>query len=826
MNIKKALLLFVFLFFLNLVFASDLIFDDWVYHQSNITLDDKVFNFRISSQGNALQVSSGSDMIILNKDTCKKFDIKRQFCFNDTYYEEAGSTSNKAYVTIHYLVPKLNITRTIDNNILKVGEYATFESIIKNTGDISVRDVYFVDSFPDNILVKSAGTCQHTDHAVSWNGDISSDQSIVCSYKITTTGAVDVNTIAKASYNDGFQDRTNYSSAIRIYSSSIFTVNSTVLNKTIEIGQETELRINITNTGDDRARVLNFTVKIPSGLNVTYSSIRKETENLYSWSGDVFSNQSKDITIKFIGLKSKSSEIIMNAKYEYQDVIYEIPNIKNNVVIEDKGIELSSNLLSTEHIDSGQEKNIFFSVKNLNNYTDLKNVVLKVKSDLFPGGEYILSNLEKSSYKKIMDITLKIPDVNTTGAYTLKANVTYETLYGDSSSDAFQSTIYVEPVKKLIIGKTISPSSVEEKKEATVTVKIKNDRNTDVENVEVKEILSSGILQRGTTSTTIPLIKKGETKTAYTYTIISPDVINETIYTINTTAKYKQNEQEYLFFSSSSMTVIPKKLKIKITKRVADTDIYKGEIVNVLYTLKNEEAESAKNLVLLFAENEKYDAINVFNYSLASLNPGEEVTVEKEQVRPKEASDKLVLDGSKLYYEDMKGAKFNATSDSLSLKVKDTYMQGPAILLQKTLDAYSVNRSDEVTVLIQLKNIGDESVNLIIRDGDRNWNETVKANSEIALSYKTRFYNPGEFILPKVYAFYDYLGNRYKVSSNVIKINVIDPTIPVSEKKDRETGNTGSSEEIVPEKTTQKKKNFFADFWDTFIGLFSFLKFR
>ncbi len=818
---RKLLLLLLILVLVNSCYAAmDKVFSDWVYNENTIILDNKEFYFKLGSEGNTVLIRSGDDYDIMSLDSCKDFDEKRYICFNESFYETITDPANKAYINVYYKKPKLNITRTVDDNILLVGEEATYSVTIYNRGERNVEDVYYLDDFPENVVLKSVSGCSYKGNDVFFKGAIQRGSHKSCSYRITTINPVDVTTIASVSYNNGFEDLINYSSAIRLYSTPVLIINSTVDNKTIQINEKTNVHINISNSGTKTIEITDFIVKIPAGLNVTFAGITDLGGGRYRWADALTSNNSKGILFIVEGLRTGNSEILINTDYEIDEEKYNITNYKDNVIVEDLGIELDSSVAANERFDANTEKTLSIMAINKNNYTDLKNLFLQFNSTLFSSRIYELSTLGEQEREKVGSVTLTLPDVSTTKTYKIKANVTYETLYGDVGSGKLERSFIVEPVEKLVIKKTISPSEVEEFKEVTVTVQVLNDKNVDVENVDVKEIFHNDIIQRGTTSTRIERINESDTVTAYEYTIVAPDVTNDTYYNITTIASYTKDDQEFSYSKDIRFKVKPKKLKIDVTKTVSDTDIHKGEIINVRYSIENTDEEPANNLVLKFADNENFDAINTYEYRLDNLNPDEIITIEEEQIRSKASGSRLVIDGSVLSYQDKNGANFNTTSTSLALRVQDTYMQGPAIMLKKIADRYDINTSEEINVTINVSNIGNEDANILIVDGDRTWNKTINAGSKKIISYKTRMYEEGEISLPKVYAYYDYLGNRYRAVSNLVKVKVTSPKIQIEEKQEVE-------EEIEPEPIIEEEKqevkeevSFFRRIWYTILNIF------
>jgi len=808
---KLFLLLIIVSLFSTSCFAADKVFSDWVFSEDTITLDNKEFYFKIGSEGNSVLVRSENDYEILSLNSCKDWDVKRKICFNESFYETAGDPANKAYINIYYKKPKLNISRTIDDNILLVGEEATYSVTIHNRGEIDARDVYFLEDFPDNVVLESVNGCSYDNNNVFYKGDIPKGNPLSCSYTITTTKPVDFTTSASVRYNNGFEDVINYSSALRLYSSNVLSLNSTIENRTIQINEKTNFHINLTNEGIDPIEVEQLIIKIPEGLNVTFEGARRISKGKYEWSGTLYSNSTEGIFFILEGLRTGGSEILINVDYEINEEKYKITNYKENIVVEDKGMMLDSGISEGQKFDANTPVTISLIGINKNNFTDLKNLKVSFNSTLFPSRKFELSTLGEQEKKRIGSVTLTLPDVISTETYKIFGNVTYETIYGDKGSAKFERSFSVEPIEKLTIIKSITPKQVQEFKEATVKVQVRNDKNVDVENVDVKEIFNSAFLQRGTTSTRLTRLNKSDTILAYEYTIIAPDVINETSFNITTKVSYTDdNKNEFSYSKAEGFTVIPKKLKIDIRKTVADTEIYTGEIVDVRYTIKNTDEESAKNIKMLFTENQYVDTINSYNYTLGMLNPDE--------IRPKITTDKLVISGSTIFYEDLQGSRFNTTSSSLTLKIKDSYIEGPAFILEKSVNKHVLNTSEEFEVKVNVTNIGNEKGNILIIDGDKKWNKTIAAGDEEIFEYKTRIYEPGEINLPKIYGYYNYLGNSYRAVSNQIKIKVNSPEIQIKEPvQEEEPVEEEPAQEIEEE---EEEAGFIKWLWRSILNIF------
>ncbi|MBN2422118.1 hypothetical protein JXB41_02735 [Candidatus Woesearchaeota archaeon] len=815
---KKIILILGFLILIPVISAKELVYNDWVFNNQTIYLDSKEYAFLVSNAGNNLIVKFDGYFEVIDKRECILVS-PREFCFNGSSYSNEINDF-KAYIEISYLKPELEIRRTIDNNILKVGEDANFEIEITNTGDITSKDADFIEEFPAQVVIKSvSGACDKIGNKISWHGDIKTNEIISCEYEIYTTEKIDSVLKAAVFYNDGFSDQVTYSGPIHLYSSSILGMDFSATKDQIQINENTELFINLTNTEGEAIEITKLEIKIPDELIVDKTSLEKEN-NVYKWEGKIKSNDAKSLSFLLSGKLTGVSVINGNMEYEYNNIEFKNLNFKTNVKVKEQGLEIDSSLADNTRYDSNQ--NIAFRVKvnNKNEYSDIKNIEFNIDTELFYVDNKSLDSIEKNRTALVLNMNSPVANVYTTENFPVLINISYESVYGEKFFQSLTRNIIVEPIKKIIIKKTISPVSVEEKKQAVVKVDITNERNIDLENIYVSEFLPSGLSIEGPVSAIVEL-KKGETKTAYSYKIIVQEVQNTSNFILNTTAKYSKDEKSYLFTGSGTLEVIPKKLKISVQKSVTEKEVYMGEIIPVKYVIENQEQEPAFNLILYASENNYIDTLNNFNFSIPKLNPGEKIIIEKEQIRPKKTGE-IIIDSSVIYYEDIKGRISSTESSSFALNVKESHSKGPVIIIEKSSDIYVTDVNDNVEITLKIKNTGDEDADIALSDNDKTWGMKISANKEEIINYNLSFPDPGEITLGRAYAYYTYLNNEYRTCSNQIKVKVME------EEKNSEEENqlTESEENNEPLTNTGKepesnlKKNIFRRFFDWIFSVF------
>ncbi|MBU0758700.1 MAG: DUF11 domain-containing protein, partial [Nanoarchaeota archaeon] len=770
--------------------ASEIAYSDWIYNNQTLELSNAKYTFLLGSKGQSLLIKFDAELKTLNKNEC--IDLSQTtICFNSSQYLP-DLRDYKAYVDIVYYKPEIEIDRSVDNNILKIGESAVFTVVIKNKGEYEAKDIVFTDEFPKEFHIDDiTGECIIDDDKIYWKGNLDVAESKTCTYTFYTSEEVDVNLNAAAEYYDGFSSQTKYSDETHIYSSSVLKIEIRTTKSKVQIGEEVEVSLNLTNLEEKKIEISNLQISFPEGLIIDRAPLSKKG-NAYIWDGELEAEKKEDFTFKLRGKLTGVSVVQGTLDYEYEDIVF--PNIafKEKIEVEEKGITFDSNIADNKKFDANQKIEFILKAKNNNIYTDLIDIDLKFETELlkFPADEFDM--IEKNRTKVIVNGNSFAPDANTTIKYPVNVTLNYDSLYGEHFEESLYFNIIVEPIKKLVITKSYNPGTIEEGQVSEITVNVKNERNTDIDNIFVYETLPAGLKIDGSTSNYINL-KKGETKTAYTYKITGPSLFNDTEYEINSSARYEEEDgKNYLFIGSQILKVVPKRLQITITKQIPNQELYAGQYIPVTYTLQNKEKDPAFNLVLHASEGQGYDTVNNFVFLLPTLNPGETVKIQKEQIRPKKEG-KIVVDGSLLEYEDKAGRSGQALSSSVSLDVKESFFEGPAVIIEKSANTSIAAVGDPVKITVKFENIGSDRASINVRDIAEHLIDVDAGESE-EISYDLILEEEGEIELLRTEAEYSYQNNVYHTFSNKYKIKVLKEKLPDETSADIAVDSTSNDE--------------------------------
>ncbi len=324
----------------------------------------------------------------------------------------------------------------------------------------------------------------------------------------------------------------------------------------------------------------------------------------------------------------------------------------------------------------------------------------------------------------------------------------------------------------------------------TATVKVTNTGDSDARDVEVD--LDPGVLQlRGGSTSQFHQnylkFKKGETQ-SFPVIFLVPKVATDTSYTLS--AKTKGYDVKDLEYQASGSLVIPVSPKPFITgvsvSKAIKNRIYLKDISVLRVTVSNGGDFDLYNVRLKDSLNENFElkSNSSLYWEIPVIKSGQDwVTVYS--LKPLETN----LDGFRIPAATaqfmINNKEYSASSESPSVIVN-----GPKIILTKTVDKQTVNISEDITITVSVNNAGNigtrtqvvdylpENVSLV--SGQTSMDSIfLEANKPQGFSYIIRPKMEGMIELPAAQANYtsiEYRGTvRSALSSNRTVINVIDP---------------------------------------------------
>ncbi len=794
----------------------------------NIDIDEFTFIITMNKYANAIFVDAGKIFRTVPIETCKKMD-RFEICFDNTTYDEEENDLY-AIVRIYRYEPSLAISKTVNDTELYVGQDAQVTIKITNSGD-TASQIILTDDYPASIEISEMeGGCSQHENQVYWQGHLDETEEKECKFLIKATKELHQSFVAHMKYWDGFRWKDEYSNTItmdfepvvKIYSSIVredYEVDGTTFdfedeNPGVNIGETLRLLVNITNNYDDKIRVDALEINLPPDikyestghlrfnfLNATgnrssivwYSDrVRKINDRQLRWEGLISTNKSSRLfVIKLLARRTGDQNIIINTRYNYDDMSFSEDTYENFAVgdpglgirmtVEDQSKRFSAPTRLDEDDDTIDLEalhpyNIKVYAQNINKYAILKDVNFKVITDLAGFKTVHYAEMDEEGQRIPYSIILIPPQVGASTLFKTNVSATYQNEFGERYANSTEFDITVVPSKDLTITQDSSEGWVlDGGEESEVKITVNNDRLIEIKNVQVTDEISPELEPEGVHAKKVKLNKESETE-VYTYRIKAPILHEKIRYNITTTVSFfdPDSRLQRNVTKTETVTVEPLKPDVSIEMTLDEPEnIYPGTLIPVEYTIhNNEEKELVTKITAYFPIQAELDLIGPRTFFIDKLEPGEEVTIKNLiKIRPKIVTDSLKINKTRVEYYDNYGNLFDENSSEESLDVDDARINGPSLSI-RTVVPEVVNKSQQGTIKIEVRNDGTDSATATVEQGDKIWNITVPASSTKTIEYNVKYDTEGNYTLPDPVVKFDFQGvDAYTKGSGAV-VNV------------------------------------------------------
>ncbi|VVB95592.1 Uncharacterised protein [uncultured archaeon] len=326
-------------------------------------------------------------------------------------------------------------------------------------------------------------------------------------------------------------------------------------------------------------------------------------------------------------------------------------------------------------------------------------------------------------------------------------------------------------------------------KAMTATVTVKNTGEAFLKNVDVRLDIGDLKLRGGSIDQLHQFYYRMDKGTSQSFEVILvvPELLDQKSYTLSAQAKgYEVKDAEYNASAVlNTVTVSPKQNYFTISKAIKD-NMYLQNAATVRITIGNGGMYDIHDIYVNDSMNENFEltANTSFQHYIAVLKPGGEWGTTY-SIKALSAS----LTGFQI---PPSTAQFTVNNKqySVSSAVTTVVVNGPKIILNKTVDKPAVNISEDVTVTVTIKNEGNIGTKFEARDelpegvslvsGITSLTNSSEPNTIQGFSYIIRMNKDGEIQLPAVVANYtgvEYRGiTKARISSGMPVINVTDPS--------------------------------------------------
>ncbi len=344
----------------------------------------------------------------------------------------------------------------------------------------------------------------------------------------------------------------------------------------------------------------------------------------------------------------------------------------------------------------------------------------------------------------------------------------------------------------------------------TAKVEVKNTGDAFAKNVDVNLDIDGLKLRGGSTDQLHQYyykLEKGKSE-SYEVILLVPELIDEKTYMLKAEAKgFDVKELEYNANDSLSVTVSPKQNYFTVSKAVSKDRIYLTDTIFVRVSVANGGMFDAYNIHVNDSMDEHFELLTntSLNWSIPKLEPGQEWSTTY-SIKPLETNlDGFTLPAATAQFT-VNNKKYNATSSPPKVIVN-----GPKIILNKSVDKSVVSIGEDVTVTVSVNNVGNIPTRVSVKDvipkgvsfvrGNTSLTEFLEVNKPLNFSYVIRMDKEGEIQLPPAIANYtevEYRGIiRSKILSDTLNITVVNPSeitpVPVQTSSNGNSNNANSN---------------------------------
>lgn len=358
------------------------------------------------------------------------------------------------------------------------------------------------------------------------------------------------------------------------------------------------------------------------------------------------------------------------------------------------------------------------------------------------------------------------------------------------------ATVAIETRAKPTLGVTISTDKStyvsNDDRVMTVTVTVTNSGGAVAKNVDVNLNIGELKLEGGSAATlhkNFYRLEKG-TSQSFSALLSVPVLAASKSYPVSADAKgYDIKDLEYKGSVSSSITVSPKPAlppRVTISKSVKN-NIYLKDSAFVKIVVANGGTYDVSNLIIKDSMNENFKLMTneTLQWDAILLKPGQEWS-RSYQIKPLSAS----LSGFTIPAASV-SFTYNGINAGASSQTTNVVVNGPKIVLSKSVNRAKVNISEDVTVTVSINNVGNIGTKAEVKDllpegaslvsGPTSLASTfLEYNSPKGFSYTIRMNTEGQIQLPAALANYtevEYRGaGRAVQSSETPVVTVIDPS--------------------------------------------------
>jgi uncharacterized repeat protein (TIGR01451 family) len=573
----------------------------------------------------------------------------------NTAFVDWNAQKLSAPASVRVLEPaQLKLTKTVDKDVIEIGEVANFTISVQNTGTSLAQAVRLTDLLP--VGLSGANIDQTFDLK---SGEIKT-------FKLTTKA----NGEAKGTITNTAQVLWNGQTltapaSVRVLEPAQLTLTKTVDKDVLEVGDTANFTIVVSNTGEATAKAVRLTDVLPAGL------LGTNLDETFDLAGGA----TKTFTLATTASGAARGVITNTAQTVWNGQTLKAPASVR--VLEPAQIKLTKTV-DKDVVEAGDTATFTISVTNTGSSL-AQGVRL---TDVLPAGLIGQGLLESFDLKPNETKTFKLAATVANGAKGVITN-TAKVNWNGQEFTAPASVRVLEP-GQLKLTKTVDKDVVQSGDKVNFSLIVTNTGSSTARGIELVDVLPVGLNGQNLNQTFD--LQAGESKTF----TVPATVADNASGSITNTANLNWNGQQQQ--ASASVRVI-EPASLKLTKTADRSNVQPGEKVNFTITVVNTGATRASNIQLSDVLPAGLNGENLFE--TFNLEPGQSRAFTVVTTTSNNAAGEL---------ENVATIKWNGTTQTANAKVRVNPIIDLAIT--KRVNQSQVNTGDTVLYTITASNNG------------------------------------------------------------------------------------------------------------------------
>jgi len=539
---KRFFFLTILLILVPSVFASS-IFDDWVEDGQTFKAGDHYFyvqyiesiqklNFKMDDMGGMLLVGE-----------CEtRDDIK--YCFEDVNLPQIK-------VVITSLEPDITIDRSFSTITPNLNENIEVTVTLKNNGDEAATNIKYIDSYPNGLTLFS------NQNTFTWEGNINIGEEEKFAYTIRAEDIISFDSIAKLSYKFEGKEKTKKSSTASINVRKPFAINDSISTEAAEKGEIVVYNITILNKDEsNKLSVENLEITLPAQIDLVVASNELKIEgNKLTFKGAIEKKETKTIFVRVTASRVGQFSISASTNLKISDKSFK-EELKKSFTV---GSSLILPILELPaQVKSNSPYSAYIALKNYGK-EEIKNIKFKVEGDLF-SAITDKKDIQPGTTYEVFKKTLTSPYLKEDHRFNIKISGSYISPSSGKSYTFEKSAqmIGTAPPNIIDIIRELNKHEFYPGDEIKITIKLKNQKNTIINEVDVSDIFPKEIRSslKGDITGYIDALNPNEEKEIYSYSLTVPTDYTEDEIEFKTTLNAKVDGELIILKSTDKVKIL------------------------------------------------------------------------------------------------------------------------------------------------------------------------------------------------------------------------------------------------------------------------------